>query len=120
MLALNITCRGDFIVVGDALMSLNVFRYNAVDSRLEDVASDQSDNHVVAVELLDDTCAIAAEDRYNLFVAQRHSDATSDEVRSRVCVRWGASVKPRGSHLVCVCVLWVAVITGAWPSRHCV
>ena len=33
--------------------------------------------------ILDDSCYLAAEDRFNLFIAKRNADALNDEVRVR-------------------------------------
>jgi DNA damage-binding protein 1 len=84
-MALLLDTRGDFVLVGDLMMSLCVLKFNAIDSKLEDVAADSSDNHMTAMAILDDAHYLGAEDRYNLFIAQRHVEAMSDEVSAVFC-----------------------------------
>ena len=38
IMSLFVAARGDFVLVGDLMMSLNVLQYNSLDSKLTDVA----------------------------------------------------------------------------------
>ncbi|KAK9843115.1 hypothetical protein WJX74_007214 [Apatococcus lobatus] len=84
VLALYLATRGDFIIVGDVMKSMQLLMYKPEDGKLEVRARDFHSNWMTAVEVLDDDKYIGAENSYNLFTVRKNSDAAADEERGRL------------------------------------
>nr|CAB3236585.1 DNA damage-binding protein 1 [Phallusia mammillata] len=84
ILALYLKCKGDFVLVGDLMRSMNLLTYKHIEGNLDEIARDYSPNWMTAVEIIDDDTFLGAENSSNLFVCQKDSAATTDEDRSRL------------------------------------
>ncbi|CAK8675984.1 unnamed protein product [Clavelina lepadiformis] len=84
ILALYLKCKGDFVLVGDLMRSMNILSYKHIEGNLDEIARDYNPNWMSAVEIIDDDNFLGAENFYNLFVCQKDSAATTDEERSRL------------------------------------
>eukprot|EP00945_MAST-04E_sp_MAST-4E-sp1_P008624 g8624.t1 len=84
ILALHVTTRGDYIVVGDLMKSVSLCVYKPLEGVIEEVARDFNANWMTAVAFVDDEAFIGAEHAYNLFMARRNITAKTEEERSRL------------------------------------
>lgn len=88
ILALYTAVRGDFIVVGDLMRSVQVLAWRAHARAIEPVARDYHAAWMTAVATVDDDTSVGAENSYNLFVLKKASAAAaaslSDEERARL------------------------------------
>ncbi|PSC68559.1 DNA damage-binding 1 [Micractinium conductrix] len=84
VLALYLATRGDLVVVGDLMKSIQLLAWKGQDGSLELRARDFSPNWMSAVTVLDDDTYLGAENSYNLFTVRRNADAATDEERSRL------------------------------------
>ncbi|CAL5227828.1 g10856 [Coccomyxa viridis] len=84
VLALYIVTRGDFVIVGDLMRSMQLLIYRADEQLLEVRARDFKTHWMTAVEVLDDDTYLGAENSFNLFTLRKNSDAASDEDRNRL------------------------------------
>lgn len=86
VMALFAAARGDSIVVGDLMKSMQLLVYKPEEGALHLRATDYHNNWMTAVEVLDDDTYVGAENSCNLFVVRRNSDSASDEERNRLDV----------------------------------
>jgi len=84
ILVLYIAARGDFILVGDLMKSLSLLQCTAASGQLQLLARDCSANWMTSVAFLDDDTYLGAENNYNLFIARKNADATTDDERERL------------------------------------
>ena len=88
ILALYTAVRGDQIVVGDLMRSVQVLSWRAERRVIEPVARDYHAAWMTAVAAIDDDTFVGAENSYNLFVLKKASAAAaaslSDEDRARL------------------------------------
>jgi len=81
ILALCLTTRGDFIIVGDLIKSISLLVYTTVDGEIKEISRDYRPNWMTAVSFLDDDNYIGAENSFNIFSLQRNIDASADRAR---------------------------------------
>mmetsp|Transcript_6838 Transcript_6838/g.17214 ORF Transcript_6838/g.17214 Transcript_6838/m.17214 type:complete len:1079 (-) Transcript_6838:121-3357(-) len=86
VLVLYLKARGDFVVVGDIMRSINLIMYNQVSGQLELISRDYSINWMSSLEIIDDDVFIGAEHFCNLFTVKKNSDAATDEERAKLDV----------------------------------
>ncbi|EIE24281.1 hypothetical protein COCSUDRAFT_28729 [Coccomyxa subellipsoidea C-169] len=84
VLALYIVTRGDFVIVGDLMRSLQLLIYRADEGILEVRARDYKTHWMTAVEVLDDDTYLGAENSNNIFTLRKNTDAAADEDRNRL------------------------------------
>ncbi|CAK0750170.1 hypothetical protein CVIRNUC_001969 [Coccomyxa viridis] len=84
VLALYVVTRGDFVIVGDLMRSMQLLIYRADEQLLEVRARDFKTHWMTAVAVLDDDTYLGAENSYNLFTLRKNADAASDEDRNRL------------------------------------
>lgn len=84
VLVLYLDTRGDFVLLGDLMKSVQVLVYKAAENSLEVLARDYSPSWMSSVCVLDDDTYLGAENSYNLFAVRKNSDAATDEERSRL------------------------------------
>lgn len=85
ILALYLKTHGDYVLVGDLLRSVTLLQYKAAEGSLEEVARDFNSNYMRAVEVMgDDEHFLGADDNGNIFTVRRQTDATTDEMRSKM------------------------------------
>lgn len=84
VLALYLATRGDLVVVGDLMKSIQLLAWKEEGGALELRARDFQPNWMSAVTVLDDDTYLGAENSYNLFTVRRNPDAATDEDRSRL------------------------------------
>ncbi|KAL4855081.1 DNA damage-binding protein 1 [Chlorella vulgaris] len=84
VLALYLATRGDLVVVGDLMKSIQLLAWKEAEGSLELRARDFHPNWMSAVTVLDDDTYLGAENSYNLFTVRRNADAATDEERSRL------------------------------------
>ncbi|EFN59838.1 hypothetical protein CHLNCDRAFT_29381 [Chlorella variabilis] len=84
VLALYLATRGDLVVVGDLMKSIQLLAWGEEEGALELRARDFHPNWMSAVTVLDDDTYMGAENSYNLFTVRRNADAATDEERSRL------------------------------------
>lgn len=84
VLALYVDVRGDFVLVGDLMKSMQLLLYKPEECTFEVRARDYNPSWMSAVTILDDETYLGAENNYNLFVVRKNSDAATDEERSRL------------------------------------
>ena len=71
-------------IVGDLARSISVIKHYPEYGTLEEIARDFNQNWVTAIEMLNLDTYLGGETFHNLFVLRRNSNATSEEVRSRL------------------------------------
>lgn len=86
VLALCITVRGDFVIVGDLMKSMCVLLLSSDGTRLDEIARDYDANWMTALEAIDDDIYIGAENHYNLFALKKRSEAESEDERKHLQV----------------------------------
>ncbi|CAH1785310.1 unnamed protein product [Owenia fusiformis] len=84
IIALYLKTKGDFILVGDLMRSMNLLAYKPVEGNFEEIARDFNPNWMSAVEILDDDTFLGAENSFNLFTCQKDSAAATDEDRQHL------------------------------------
>ncbi|KAL4429821.1 hypothetical protein ABPG77_010938 [Micractinium sp. CCAP 211/92] len=84
VLALYLATRGDLVIVGDLMKSIQLLAWKGEDCALELRSRDFQPNWMSAVTVLDDDTYLGAENSYNLFTVRRNADAATDEDRSRL------------------------------------
>jgi DNA damage-binding protein 1 len=84
VMALQLSIRGDFIVVGDLMKSITVLSYNAETEKLVELSRDFENNWMTAVEAVDDDTFIGADNSYNLFSVVKRADAGTEEDAKRL------------------------------------
>ncbi|KAJ3288595.1 DNA damage-binding protein 1a [Borealophlyctis nickersoniae] len=84
MVALTISVRGEFILVGDMIKSVTLLRYNPADDSLELVARDNDPTWVTAADMIDDDLYIMCENGYNLKAVRRRSESEVEDERRRM------------------------------------
>ena len=80
------------MVVGDMVRSVCLLRYKPSDGSLEEIARDFNTTYLRAIEIVDDTHVVGAEDNGNIFVLKRNLAAKSEEEKSRLDLRSGYHV----------------------------
>ncbi|KAF9599350.1 hypothetical protein IFM89_036807 [Coptis chinensis] len=83
IIALYVQTRGDFIVVGDLMKSINLLIYKE-EGAIEERARDHNANWMTAVEILDDDIYLGAENNFNIFTVRKNSEDATDEERGRL------------------------------------
>ena len=83
---LYLAVRGDFVLVGDLMKSLSVYRCSLSSGvgLIDEIARDCSANWMTSVAFLDDDTYLGSENSLNLFVAHKNADAATDEERQRL------------------------------------
>jgi DNA damage-binding protein 1 len=71
-------------IVGDLMRSISLVQYYPQHQALEEVARDFNANWVCAVEMLNDSVYLGAENWNNLFCLRRNKAAASEEIRCRL------------------------------------
>ncbi|KAF9588985.1 hypothetical protein IFM89_017664 [Coptis chinensis] len=84
IIALYVQTRGDFIVVGDLMKSINLLIYKHEEGAIEERARDHNANWMTAVEILDDDVYLGAENNFNIFTVRKNSEGATDEERGRL------------------------------------
>lgn len=84
ILVLNLKTKGDFVLIGDMMRSINLLAYKQMEGNFEEIGRDTHPNWMTAVEILDDDVFLGAEHCFNLFVCQKDSSATADEDRMQL------------------------------------
>jgi DNA damage-binding protein 1 len=84
VLALQLSIRGEFILVGDLMKSITILSYDPETMKLTEIARDHDNNWMTAVEAIDDEVYIGAENNYNLFSLRKNSDSTCDDESKRL------------------------------------
>jgi DNA damage-binding protein 1 len=84
ILALYLTIRGDFIIVGDLMKSISLLQYQPTEEKIVEIARDYNTNWMTAVEALDDDVFIGSENGFNIFTVQKNSETATDEDRKRL------------------------------------
>lgn len=82
ILALYLKSKGDFVLVGDIMSSMNVLSYKALEASIDEIARDYKSNWMTAVEIIDDDNFLGSDNSFNLVVCQKDSAAPTDEERS--------------------------------------
>ncbi|KAI8822007.1 DNA damage-binding protein 1a-like protein [Fimicolochytrium jonesii] len=76
--------RGDFILVGDLMKSMNVLSFTRDEESIDLIARDAATNWMTAVAALDDDLYIGSDHNYNLFMVRKQSDAALEHERRRL------------------------------------
>ena len=85
LLALNVSVRGDSILVGDIMRGASLLSYNAEERSLSERAVDaHSGAWTSAVQCLDDDTFLVAEASRNMLLLRKNGEASSDEERHRL------------------------------------
>ncbi|MEW5313036.1 MAG: hypothetical protein WDW38_004630 [Sanguina aurantia] len=84
VLALHMTVRGHFIVVGDLMRSVSLLIYKPEENTLELRAQDYISSWTTAVAMLDDDTYLSSDNSYNLMTLRKNGDAATDEDRNRL------------------------------------
>lgn len=84
IMALYVKTRGDVVLVGDLMRSLNVYVWDPVEEILKESARDYEPRWTVACEVIDDTHFLGAESSYNFWVLRRNIDAADAFERMRL------------------------------------
>jgi len=84
ILVLYVAVRGDFLLVGDLMKSLSLYRCDLVAGTIEELARDYNSHWMTSVAFLDDDTYLGAENSHNLFVARKNADAATDDDRGRL------------------------------------
>jgi DNA damage-binding protein 1 len=86
VLALQLSIRGEFILVGDLMKSVAILSIDAETMKLIEIARDHDNNWMTAVQAIDDEVIIGAENNYNIFSLRKNSDAAClDESKRLTC-----------------------------------
>lgn len=90
-MCLYVRCRGDFIITGDLIRSITVFRYRAAQeagekSSVEEVARDMHVSFTRSIEFLGttDDVFLGCDSDGNLFALRRQPEASTDEERGKL------------------------------------
>ncbi|XP_013110760.1 DNA damage-binding protein 1 [Stomoxys calcitrans] len=81
---LCLKAKGDFILIGDLMRSITLLQHKQMEGIFIDIARDSDPKFMTAIEILDDDTFLGSEDNGNLFVCQKDSAATTDELRSEL------------------------------------
>lgn len=84
IMVLSLKTKGDFVLIGDMMRSINLLAYKQIEGQFEEIGRDTHPNWMTAVEILDDDVFLGAEHSFNLFVCQKDSTATADEDRMQL------------------------------------
>ncbi len=84
MLALFVDVRGDFVLVGDLMKSMQLLIYKPEEHKLELRARDYNPAWMSATTFLDNDTYLGAENNYNLYAVRKNDDAAAEEDRSRL------------------------------------
>ncbi|PHT25070.1 hypothetical protein T459_35764 [Capsicum annuum] len=81
VLSLFVQTRGDFIVVGDIMMSISLLicKQDKEEYVIEQLAYHSATNWMSAVEILSDDIYLGARTDLDLFTFTKHSESTADE-----------------------------------------
>ena len=86
VIALFVDVRGDFILVGDLMKSMQLLIYKPEEKKLEMRARDFSPAWMCAASFLDNDTYLGAENNYNLYTLRKNDDAPAEEDRCRLQV----------------------------------
>lgn len=81
---LSISSRGDFIIVGDMIKSIALYKYT--NGLIEEVARDLDPSWLTQIAILDDDTYLGAEASFNLFTLRRNTDAQTEEERTKLSI----------------------------------
>lgn len=84
IVALTLSTRGDFILIGDILKSVSLLRYIPETSKLEMVSCDTDPSWVTAAEFLDDDNFVVADVAFNLMGVRKRSESEVEDERRRL------------------------------------
>ena len=84
VIALFVDVRGDFILVGDLMKSMQLLLYKSEENRIELRARDFSPAWMCAATFLDNDIYLGAENNYNLYTVRKNDDAAAEEDRCRL------------------------------------
>lgn len=85
ILAINVSVRGDAILVGDLMRGASLLVYNSEEKTIQERALDSfSGAWTTAVEVVDDNTFLVAENSNNLLLLRKNGEATTDEERHRL------------------------------------
>ncbi|XP_041365594.1 DNA damage-binding protein 1-like isoform X2 [Gigantopelta aegis] len=84
IIALYLKTKGDFVLVGDLMRSINLLAYKPLEGAFEEIARDCNPSWMTAIEILDDDNFLGAENSFNLFTCQKDSASTTDEERQQL------------------------------------
>ncbi|CAF4245853.1 unnamed protein product, partial [Rotaria sp. Silwood2] len=79
---LELKVKDDFILTGDLMRSLTIFRYNVDENKFENIAHDPHPQWTKACEFIDDDTFICAEDGGNLISCHKNSGSTKEQERN--------------------------------------
>jgi len=82
--ALFVRSRGDFVVVGDMIMSMRLLLYKEEEAVLAEIAKDHNPKWITAIEILDDDTYIGAENSFNLVTLRKNNEGTTIEEREHL------------------------------------
>lgn len=71
MMTLFLKSRGNTIALGDLLQSITMLRYDSAAPALQEIARDFTSNYMRAIEIIDETTFLGAEDHQNIFMLTR-------------------------------------------------
>ena len=81
-IALYVDVRGDFVIVGDLMKSLQLLVYR--DEKIELYAKDFNPAWMTSTIMLNEEVFIGADSSYNMFSLKKFPESASDEERSRL------------------------------------
>ncbi|CAF3432385.1 unnamed protein product [Rotaria sp. Silwood1] len=79
---LELKVKDDFILTGDLMRSLTIFRYNIDENKFENIAHDPHPQWTIACEFIDDDAFVCAEDGGNLISCHKNSGSTKEQERN--------------------------------------
>ncbi|KAL4542634.1 hypothetical protein Ndes2526B_g09435 [Nannochloris sp. 'desiccata'] len=89
VLVLFVDVRGDFILIGDLMKSMQLLLYKPDENKLELRARDYNPSWMSAATFLDNDVYLGAENNYNLYTVRKNDEVAEEEMRSRLQVVGG-------------------------------
>lgn len=118
VVALYLKTRGNLVLVGDLMRSVQLLDYGSLNQELDPVAYNSGCNWITALEMFDDDTYIAAENSYNLLLFKKQSEEQSEDMAADARARLSACGEYHLGSYVCTIRQGTIVMPSAQGSQQ--